>query len=394
MSTKFETKTKQNFIKMKKSILAILAITAMTFTSCSDDNNDVDKDSFELKVDDLKGNITEGTVTLDASKTYTLTGALVVKSGATLTIPAGTTIKSSATVDATAMYIAVEQNATININGTSGNPVVMTSGKSSPAQSDWGGLVICGNGKVNTGTPGTSEVGALTYGGNDNADSSGSITYLKIAYTGARFTADKEFNGISFFAVGSGTTVDYIYALESGDDAVEFFGGAVEAKHLVLINSYDDSLDFADGFSGSFTDVYINGVTNAGVEGSNNGNNGAATPITNATITNLSVIKGTDAKFIAKENVINFKEGGGYQAYTNVYSSGIPVVFKSKGEDTAAQAIITAGLKFTINGYQFEGATDMTAGATLSGATTATGAGNGAAVPTWATTAFGSITLN
>jgi hypothetical protein len=48
-----------------------------------------------LKVDDLKVKITnKETVTLDATKTYTLTGGLIVRSGTSVVIPAGTTIKS------------------------------------------------------------------------------------------------------------------------------------------------------------------------------------------------------------------------------------------------------------------------------------------------------------
>lgn len=362
----------------------MLAIAALTFTSCNKDNDDNggDNGSFELKVNDLKGDITEGVVTLDASETYTLTGALVVRSGATLTIPAGTRIESSATEEATSLYIAVERNATININGVAGNPVVMTSGKSSKAQSDWGGLVICGNGIANTGADGTSEVGALSYGGSDNSDSSGTIEYLRIEYTGAKFTASKEFNGVSFFAVGSGTTVNHIYAYESGDDGIEFFGGAVNADHLVIENAYDDSLDFADGYVGTINYVYISGVTKAGIEGSNNGNDGAVTPMTDATINNVSIVKGgTD--FTASEQAINFKEGGGKQAYTNLFVDGIATACKISGDDTAAAARVSAG-DFTITDYQFtEVGADLNV-ATFSGATTATGAGNGAAKPSWA----------
>ena len=84
---------------MKKSILAILTVASIIFTSCSNDSTPDTTSSFEVVVNDLKGNITEGTVTLDANETYTLTGGLVVKSGATLIIPAGTTIKSDPTAD-------------------------------------------------------------------------------------------------------------------------------------------------------------------------------------------------------------------------------------------------------------------------------------------------------
>lgn len=177
----------------------------------------------------------------------------------------------------------------------------MTSGKATPAQSDWGGLIIAGNAKVNTGDNGTSEVGGLSYGGNDNADSSGNINFLKISYTGSKYTAEKEYNGVSFFGVGSGTVVSDIYTFESGDDAIEFFGGAVNANNLVMINSYDDSLDFADGWQGTATNVYISGVTKAGVEGSTNAKDpSTAVPMTNAKITNISIVKG-GAAFTADE---------------------------------------------------------------------------------------------
>lgn len=372
---------------MKKTLFAMAALVGLTVSSCSsdDNNNDNNNSSFVLVVDDLKGDITDGTVTLDASQTYTLTGALVVKEGATLVVPAGTTIKSSATADATSLYIAVERNATININGTAAKPVIMTSGKTSPAQSDWGGLIIAGNGKVNTGDNGTSEVGGLSYGGNDNSDSSGNINYLKIAYTGSKFSATKEYNGISFFGVGSGTVVSNVYAYESGDDGIEFFGGAVNASNLVIMNSYDDSLDFADGWQGTATNVYISGVTKAGVEGSNNEKDpSGATPMTSGKLVNVSIVKG-GAAFLADEKAINYKEGGGKQAYTNLFvADDMPSALCKLSTDAGAVANMAAGF-FTVTNYTFGAQITTLTGPTLSGtATGQNGAGAGASLPSWA----------
>lgn len=371
---------------MKKSLFAMAAILGLALTSCSsDDNKNTNNSSFVLKVDDLKGEIKDGTVTLDPTQTYTLTGGLVVKGGATLVIPAGTVIKSSATAEATSLYIAVERNAKININGTAAKPVVMTSGKASPAQSDWGGLIIAGNAKVNTGDNGTSEVGGLSYGGNDNTDSSGNINFLKISYTGSKYTAEKEYNGVSFFGVGSGTVVSDIYTFESGDDAIEFFGGAVNATNLVMINSYDDSLDFADGWQGTATNVYISGVTKAGVEGSTNAKDpSGAVPMTNAKINNISIVKG-GASFLADEKAINYKEGGGKQTYTNLYvANGMPADLVKLSTDAGVTANLAAG-NFTITNYTFGASITNLAGPKLAGTTTgATGAGAGADLPTWA----------
>ena len=101
---------------MKKSLFAMAAILGLALTSCSSDDNNKNENTstFVLKVDDLQGNINDGVVTLDPTKTYTLTGGLVVKGGATLVIPAGTVIKSSATALSTSLFIAVERNAKIN----------------------------------------------------------------------------------------------------------------------------------------------------------------------------------------------------------------------------------------------------------------------------------------
>lgn len=367
---------------MKKSILAILTVVTIAFASCTTDTPETTPTStFDLKVDDLKGNITDGSVTLDPTKTYTLTGGLVVKSGATLNIPAGTTIKTLSSADsevAKTLYIAVERGAKIFINGTADKPVTMTSGKASPAEGNWGGLIICGDAKVNTGDNGTSEVAGLLYGGNNNTDSSGKINYLKISYTGSKFSDTKEFNGVSFFGVGSGTEVSNIYTFESGDDAVEFFGGAVNASNLVLINSYDDSLDFADGYVGTLTNVYISGISLAGVEGSNNGSNDIATPMTDAKITNISIVKGSASKFTASEKAINFKEGGGKQTYTNLFVDGI-TTFAKVDANTGATARIVAG-DFKVNTLNFVTLKNTTA----TYVTTQNGAGNFAALPTWA----------
>lgn len=372
---------------MKKTFFALATILGLAITGCSSDSPSPAQpnSTFVLSADDLQGDIKDGTVTLDPSQTYTLTGGLIVRSGATLVIPAGTTIKSSTTAEATSLFIAVERNAKININGTAAKPVVMTSGKASPAQSDWGGLIICGNGKVNTGDNGTSEVGGLSYGGNDNTDNSGNINFLKIMYTGSKFSATKEYNGVSFFSVGSGTIVSDIYCYESGDDAVEFFGGAVNPNNLILINSYDDSFDFADGWQGTGTNVYINGVTKGGVEGSNNEKDpSGAMPMTNGKLVNISIIKG-GAAFEASEKSINYKEGGGKQAYTNLYvADDMPASLCKLATDAGAIANMAAG-NFTITNYTFASQIINVDGPVLTGTkTAATGAGNGASLPTWA----------
>jgi hypothetical protein len=52
-------------------------------------------------------------------------------------------------------------------------------------------------------------------------------------------------------SVGYGTTIDYIQIHQNDDDGVEFFGGAVDAKHLVLTSNKDDDIDWDEGYVGN-----------------------------------------------------------------------------------------------------------------------------------------------
>ena len=331
--------------------------------------------------ENLAGEVT-GDVSLSASIEYLLTSSFIVKEGGSLTIPAGTVIKASG---GTAAFIGVERGAQIFINGTAGNPVVMTSDAAEPAPGDWGGLVIAGNAPTNKGVDVTTEVGDLTYGGDVANDDSGSITYLRVEYTGATFSNTKEFNGVSLFGVGSGTTFEYVQSYNGADDGIEFFGGTVSGNYLVSIGSGDDSIDFADGWTGNGSNWYIAGGAKAGIEGSNNGDNGDATPVTTTTLSNITVVGPVT------EGALFFKEGGGNFTITNFYTSGIDLGVMVTDTDTAAAARIENG-DLSINPIQFDApamgflATDY-AGLNLSFYTEGdnTGAGNGADQPDWAT---------
>ncbi|MEZ2413885.1 multidrug transporter [Muriicola sp. E247] len=209
--------------------------------------------------ENLSGVYTED-LTLDAEVDYVITGPVLMASGTTLTIPAGMTIKAQPVgVNA---YIAIQQGAMISAVGSASSPIVLTSNASSPASGDWGGLVICGSAPINSTADGssdtsTSEIGGLSYGGNIPADDSGSIQYMRIEYAGGAIDGNAELNGLSLYAVGNGTTIDYVQVFEGSDDGIEFFGGTVNASHIAVVNAEDDSIDWTEGFIGTLTDVYV-----------------------------------------------------------------------------------------------------------------------------------------
>ena len=379
---------------MKNLLLSALAIAVLTFTSCSrEEESDNNNNTVTINPADFEGELLAGqSATLDPSQVYNLTGSFIVRGGATLTIPAGTRIEATG---GTSSYIAIAQDGLLYVNGTSTNPVVMTSGNAVKATGDWGGLVICGRANTNkggsTGQTATSEVGDLTYGGTENDDSSGVIRYLRVEYTGAAYNSDKEFNGVSLFGVGSGTVFEYVQAYKSGDDGIEFFGGSVNAKYLIALHSEDDAVDFADGYSGTLENVFIKDVAKAGVEGSNNGDNGAATPTTNATLKNFTILKGSLA---GSEHGMYLKEGAGMWDCQNIYIDGFTKGLKIKNttEDPNANSNVDNG-NVTFNPIYF-GAT-VTTNSEYAGTNTTyltvgsnTGAGNSGNTPSWATTGW------
>ncbi|MEM7380355.1 MAG: hypothetical protein AAF361_04060, partial [Bacteroidota bacterium] len=200
---------------------------------------------------DLDGSLSEDR-TLDATETYSLIGTLSVESGVTLTIPAGTRIVSQTGTD---KYIVVQQGGKIDIQGTAANPVIMTSSGESPG--DWGGLVIAGNATTSEGTGVVAEVGGIIYGGTDDADDSGSISYLIINYAGAQINSESQYNGLTLYSVGSGTSIDNVAILNGTDDGVEFFGGTVSASNFYLENNEDDAVDWTEGWNGTLQNTYV-----------------------------------------------------------------------------------------------------------------------------------------
>lgn len=282
---------------VKKFSIALIALSLgmIVTTSCekeNDDNND-DNDTI-VESYDLVGELTQNR-TLKADKTYYLKGGYHVKNGVTLTIEQGVTIiaKDDDIVD----YILIEQGGKINAQGTASKPIVMTS--ESKVAGAWGGLHICGYAPINvTGATSKSEIGDATYGGTNANDNSGTIRYIRLEYTGYAFSEEKEANGVTFYGVGNGTTVDYIQAYKGSDDGFEFFGGTVNVKHLVSTDCSDDSFDWTEGWQGKgqFLVAYQGLQSSIGydcdclMEADNNSKDATLTPISKPVLANLTLV--------------------------------------------------------------------------------------------------------
>ena len=300
--------------KFFKFSLVLAAVFALTATSCKkDDDPEVDlcsngvQNAGEEGIDcggtcsnacpdvqtNLTGELTED-MTLNPALDYTLTNSFSITSGVTLTIPAGTKITANVqTGTETNTYIVVQKGGKIDIQGTAAAPVVMTSANQTPG--DWGGLVILGDATTTKGTDATAEVGNFKYGGTTDTDNSGSIKYLIINYAGASINADSQYNGLTLYAVGSGTTIDNVAMLNGTDDGVEFFGGTVSASNMYMENNEDDAIDWTEGWNGTLTNGYvlhtIEGFSTA-MEGDGDNNNPKF-----VNITAVSSVGGTALQF-------------------------------------------------------------------------------------------------
>ena len=239
---------------MKKlfSIVSLLIIVATTACKKSD-NGPIAPPDKPGDTTSVSGDI-RGVISADQhwtkDKTYRLRGYVYVTNGATLTIEAGTKIVSN---NDSAGVLVIYRGAKIIAQGTADEPVVFTSAETNPQPGDLGGLVLVGQARGN-GNHSVLEGGVdpqfSVFGGTNDADNSGVLKYVRIEYAGKAVNPGDEINGLSLYAVGSGTTIDYVQVVRGLDDAFEFFGGTVNCKHLIAYNCADDDFDMDDGYRG------------------------------------------------------------------------------------------------------------------------------------------------
>lgn len=286
-----------------------------------------------VQVQTISDVITEDT-TLIAGAMYALSGPVFVGNdkadSATLTIEPGVIVFGQTGND----YLVVSRDSQINASGTEAEPVIMTSlqdvvGDVTGA-GQWGGLVLLGNAPSNKCPDDGSDCAlqvegvqeGAVFGGTDETDNSGTLEYVVVKFAGFEIAPDNELNGVTFGGVGSGTTVDYLQVHANADDGVEFFGGNVNVKHLVLTGNQDDSVDWDNGYRGKMQWVYIehdknSGDANRGIEADNDGSTPDKEPQSNPSISNLTVI-GNNFDGDDDSEGVYLREGTGAQIYNMV----------------------------------------------------------------------------
>ena len=209
---------------------------------------------------------------------YQLAGKVVVDAGVTLEIEPGTIIKGERGTGSLASALIIARGGKILAEGTAEKPIIFTSvndnisvGQNAGTnlneldQGLWGGVLILGyapgsfRGDVKEvqieGIPAGDEFGL--YGGDDPDDNSGVFKYVSIRHGGALIGEGNEINGLTLGAVGRNTVIENIEIVANVDDGVEFFGGTVNAKNLLVWAQGDDGLDIDQAYAGTISNSVV-----------------------------------------------------------------------------------------------------------------------------------------
>lgn len=245
-------------------------------------------------IETLSGNITSDR-TLTNNKAYLLSGIVFVQPPATLTIEPGTILFGETE---TLGGLCVTPGAKIHAVGTAGRPIVFTSPApvGSRQAGDWFGVVLAGNAPINVtgGTAQVEGVETVQYGGTDPDDDSGIMRYIRIEFSGFKFTPTREANALYLCGVGRGTVLEYLHFNHNSDDNIEFFGGTAQIKYVYASGGEDDQLDWTEGWEGKaqfvITHVFRDSGGNRGIEADNWEGDNNATPRSSPQIYNMTII--------------------------------------------------------------------------------------------------------
>lgn len=234
---------------------------------------------FEEEVETIVlSGLTKGDMTLEADKNYEISQKFVVDDGHTVTIEPGTIIKGREGTGSVASAMIVARGGRVIAEGTPEKPIIFTSvldniqigekwgdNLTENDREKWGGLIILGKAPISAGDgdteaqiegiPADEDFGK--YGGDDPEDDSGIFRYISVRHGGALIGEGNEINGITLGGVGNGTVFENIEVSGTLDDGVEFFGGSVNAKNIIVTYQGDDAIDLDQNYSGTIENVLV-----------------------------------------------------------------------------------------------------------------------------------------
>jgi hypothetical protein len=304
---------------------------------------------------------------------YVLNGFVFVDSGEVLVIQPGTIVKSQPGTGANATALIVSRSGKLFAEGTETAPIIFTAladdvdnptdlPDDASSKGLWGGVVLLGITDVSVagdssfieGIPVATYGPRITYGpgtkytGNDN-DNSGVMRYVSIRYPGSVLAPNNEINGLTFGAVGRGTTIDHIEVYYSADDDYEWFGGTVNCYYLVGAFGDDDCFDTDEGYRGIRQFAFeIKDPRWGDRLTENDGGNAncfSCTPYARAVLTNATLIgQGATGSSGGTRDRMIWRDYAGAYVYNNVFTQ-VPKDFleiEVKGGDAGIDGITSS----------------------------------------------------
>ncbi|RJY09866.1 hypothetical protein [Aurantiacibacter aquimixticola] len=248
----------------------------------------------------------------------------------TLTIEPGVIIYAAGS-----SFLNVTRGNRIDAEGTEDEPIIFTSRdnilglNNNDSSGQWGGVVLSGRAPVTdcfepAARPGSVDCerqveGAADpsfFGGNDPDDDSGSMSYVQLRYSGFVLSGDNELQALTTGGTGRGTQLSYIQTVNSSDDGVEFFGGFVNLKYLIVAGAEDDSIDTDTGVKANMQFVIAaqrQGIGDTIIEADSSNGLEDQTPRQNTTIANATFIQRRDG-----DQAVRIRGGADYGLYNTL----------------------------------------------------------------------------
>lgn len=304
--------------------------------------------------------LTNGTYNWTSENEYILDGNVFLEEGGTLNIEAGTIVRGKllpTTGDVTSALI-ITRGAKINAIGSANSPIIFTSELDDIAiveptlnennNQTWGGIIILGN--ANVGEDGGTDFieGIETneargqYGGTNDEDNSGTLKYVSIRHGGAVLGADNEINGLTLGGVGNGTTIDYVEIFANKDDGIEFFGGTVNATHIIAAFAGDDAFDYDEDWNGYCQFLFslqgnIEGAGDNAIEYDGSEDSGSTTPVAGRIYNGTFIGSGGTN---TNSDGLRLKSAGALQLWNSIIVQ--PSGYAFRVEDASLDALATS----------------------------------------------------
>jgi hypothetical protein len=218
------------------------------------------------------------------------------------------------------------------------------------------------------GTAVTTQLGSGSasggkYGGTDDNDNSGRMSFCSVRYGGFILSLNNEINGITTGAVGRATVMEFCEVYNNADDDFEHFGGTLNTRYCAGLFGGDDGADIDQGYRGQnqfWFQIQDNSTAGGVATGRNSANYGDCTgewdgPENPTTGLPFSVFTFFNATTIGRNTGkgINWKENSGGKVFNSIWANAGKMRLESSSANTPLTTTAAADGTTAANRFLF-----------------------------------------